>query len=138
MQRECEGVLKERDGLRGERDHLLHQLQQAIAAASHNGAIAGGSGGAAQPSSDTAMVRRSSGAGNSEDASEVQRLRAMVSELQRHMSSERTDATSDSAAASGVSRAGSVMTASVRINRFFLISFVLLLLAVLGMQVAKA
>ena len=37
----------------------------------------------------------------------------------------------------GVSSAGSVMTATVRINRFFLVSFVLLLVAVLGLQLAK-
>ena len=129
LQREFEALLRERDGLRGERDHLLHQLQQAIAAATHT---------ATTPSStDTTMVRRSAG-GSDDDKLEVQRLRAMVSELQRHIGTQQPDSSVGAATDGvGVSSAGSVMTATVRINRFFLVSFVLLLVAVLGLQLAK-
>ena len=138
LQRDYEAVLRERDGLCGERDQLLHQLQQAMAAASHATAAA--------TVTDTSLVRRSSAAGASDAQSEeVLRLRAMVSELQRHVDSERMEASPSLSSSSpslgadsgGVSSAGSVLTASVRINYAFLVSFVLLLLAVLGMQVAK-
>ena len=128
LHREHEAVLKERDGLRGERDHLLHQLQQAIAAAASR------TGSSGQPSNETALVR-----GGDENQHEIQRLRAMVSEMQRSID-ERPQAAQSSSSivdSGGVSGAGSVLTATVRINRFFLVSFALLLLAVLGVQVAR-
>ena len=126
LQREHDNALRERDGLRGERDHLLHQLQQAIAAAANAAS-------SVQPSSDTALVRRPPNAGD-DSAQEVQRLRAMVGELQRH-ADERPAAAAHPAPAASAD--GSLLTASVGVNRFFLVSFLLLLVAVLVMQLAK-
>ena len=77
-----------------------------------------------------ALVR--SGAGGGEE--ELQRLREVVRELERSLS-EREEKAGDRAGTAGAD--GSLLTATVAINRFFLVSFSGLLMAVLGMQTIK-
>ena len=119
VQRERDGLARERDALREEREQLIHRIQE----------LSRGAPAAALSTPSKALVRQ---AGDDE----VQRLREVVRELERSLS-DREEKEGGSGRVRQEEGRGGVVTATVRVNGFFILSFVMLLAAVLGVQALR-
>ena len=124
-QREVDGLTRERDGLREERDELLYRLQELTRG--------GGELGVGGSTPSKALVHRGEGG----DAGEMQRLREVVRELERSLSAREEKEGGGAQRAARGSGGGGVVTAEVRVSGFFVISFLMILAALLAAQQVK-